>query len=82
MNIITAGLNYKRSFGPVNLLAGGGIEYWITPRQDSNDHPAFFDGGFQLTWGKLTVGASGEYMMNYIRGGLRNLDGGISGFSA
>jgi outer membrane protein OmpU len=67
MNIITAGLNYKHNFGAVSLLAGGGIEYWITPRQDSNDHPMFLDGGFQLTWGKLTVGASGEYMWNYIQ---------------
>ena len=66
-NIITGALNYKHNFGAVSLLAGGGFEYWATPRQDSGEHPAFFDGGFQLTWNKLTVGASGEYMMNYIQ---------------
>jgi predicted porin len=69
-NIFSAGGVYKTKLGDASLTVGAGMEYTIEGnlRTGNNDtqHMGFYNAGFQVGFGRFTVGASGEYYQNYI----------------
>ncbi|MFO1061012.1 MAG: porin [Dongiaceae bacterium] len=68
-NIFSVGAVYKTKLGDANLTLGAGMEYTLTAqlRTGNNDQSmGFYNAGFQVGFGRFTVGASGEYYQNYI----------------
>jgi predicted porin len=72
-NLVSGALTYEHGFGPVDLHAGGGFEYGIDPA-GSGPRPAFYRAGLQLGYGRVALGASGEWWQNYGVSGRANSD--------
>ena len=74
-NILSAAADYSHDFGDWNLTVGGGGEWAFTQytaagaTAPSNQRPTWYQGGLQLGFGHLEVGASGAYYENYAQTG-------------
>jgi outer membrane protein OmpU len=62
---------YEHEFSGWSLTAGTGAE-WAVHGPNGGHPPAFYQGGFQVGFGRFAVGASGEYWHDYVNAGLAN----------
>ncbi|MFO1061155.1 MAG: porin [Dongiaceae bacterium] len=60
---------YQHEFDGWSLTAGAGAE-WALHGPGGGHPPAFYQAGFQVGLGRLTIGASGEFWQRYVNAGL------------
>jgi outer membrane protein OmpU len=81
-NFLSVGANFTHDFGGVTLTAGASGEWALSGKTGSTDHaanspnrPAIYQGGVQIAFGAFAVGASGQYVSNFVNAGYGNAIG-------
>jgi hypothetical protein len=75
-DFLSAGVNFNHDFGGVTLSAGVSGEWALGGKTTNSDNansisnkPSMYQAGVQVGFGAFAVGASGQYVVNYMNAG-------------
>jgi outer membrane protein OmpU len=87
-DFVSAGVNFNHDFGGVTLSAGvsgewalGGKTTSTANAADLGNKPSMYQAGFQVGFGQFAVGASGQYVVNYLNAGYGQVKNAVTSFA-